>query len=478
MPRTLPANNSRLTRRVFLVRSGTAAIGLASGGASALVANSLRAAESPHDGAELVRKIKDAEICAGVETAIKNNLLFAASERQYPGHFTISADGSAYGSDATWPGLDSWQMTGAYLLLGRTRLVLDYFEFVRASQRKDGNIPFAIFSGNTRPDTTWLRGLKYPDDVFTYKPQQREGLPASSQAARAWIGLFDHWQPKANPLTTLAPVCYILTAAEIFDATGSVPWLCDRLPSLEATGKYLLSRKTENGLIGGSGFYIELPPRYGWDGTTQCYVIHAFRELARLFRAAGEKATASAWSGLASKLAQSFVTAFWRQDHFAEYVHAERGLIDSHGLSDVNWAAIAFGIAGRVNLKVLWPRLLKEPGFWLGDIPTQLVTKPFTYEKWEYNEPLPFAVPPLKDVAAMGRVWQLEALACQRMKARERLVESTRKVCRAATAGGYWRERYQPQPDGSVAPAGAEKYCEYAAVLVRVVLGNPAVFCR
>jgi len=33
------------------------------------------------------------------------------------------------------------------------------------------------------------------------------------------------------------------------------------------------------------------------------------------------------------------------------------------------------------------------------------------------------------------------------------------------------------QPDGAVKPAGAEKYCEDAAVLVRVVLGNPSVFC-
>lgn len=478
MPQMLNRGKSGLSRRVFLVRAGSAGLGLAAGGGVGLLAKSLRAAELPHDGVELVRKIKDAEIRAGVEAAIRKNLVSAASERQYPGHFTISADGSAYGSDSTWPGLDSWQMTGAYLLLGRSRLVLDYFEFVRASQRKDGNIPFAIFSGDTRPDTTWLRGLKHPDDVFAYKPPQREGLPASSQAARTWVGLFDHWQPKANPLGTLAPVCYLLTAAEIFDTTCSVPWLRERLPSVEATGKYLLSRKAESGLIGGSGFYIELPPRYGWDGTTQCYVIQAFRELARLCRAAGEKTKASAWSGHADKLAQNFLAAFWRQDHFAEYIHAERGLIDSHGLSDVNWAAIAFGIAGKAHLKVLWPRLLQEPGFWLGDMPTQLVTKPFSYEKWEQNEPLPFAVPSLKDVAAMGRVWQLEAGACQRLKARERLVESTRKVCRAATAGGYWRERYQPQPDGSVAPAGAEKYCEYAAVLVRVVFSNPAVFCR
>jgi hypothetical protein len=54
----------------------------------------------------------------------------AATERVYPGHFTINAAGGGYGGDTTWPGLDSWQMVGPYLQLGRTRLVLDYFDFV------------------------------------------------------------------------------------------------------------------------------------------------------------------------------------------------------------------------------------------------------------------------------------------------------------------------------------------------------------
>ena len=352
-----------------------------------------------------------------MEAAIVKNLLPPATEIPYPGHFNITADGQAYGGDSTWPGLDSWQMAGAYLLLGRTRLVRDYFDFVRASQRKEGNIPFAIFS-EMRPDGGCLRGLKHPDDVFTYKPPKRQGLPASSQQTRKWIGLFEHWQFKANPLSALAPVCYILTAAEIFDAAGSQPWLQERLPSVEGAAKHLLSRKSPNGLIGGSGFYTECPPRYAWDGVAQCYVIHAFRQLARLFRAAGDKTAEAVWSARADQLAERFVAAFWREDHFGEYIHPERGLVDCHGLSDVNWAAVAFGVAAGRKLELLWPRLIKEPGFWLGDVPTQSVSKPFRYEKWEYPEPLPFPVAPLNDVAAMGRVWHLEAIACRRMQER------------------------------------------------------------
>ena len=171
------------------------------------------------------------------------------------------------------------------------------------------------------------------------------------------------------------------------------------------------------------------------------------------------------------------MATFWRGDHFGEYVHPERGLVDSHGLSDTNWAAVAFGVASGSKLEAVWARLLTEPGFWRGDIPTQLVSKPFTYEKWEYNEPVPLQVQPLHDVAAMGRVWYLEATACERKKDHARLVESVRKVCKAGLKdGGYWRERYHPRPDGSVSPAAAGKYCEYAAIVVRVVLGNREVF--
>lgn len=470
-------NESHFSRRVFFVRSGGAGIGLALAGGLGALPSWLQAAESAPDGLDVVRTIKDSQIRAGVQAAIEKSLIPAATEHAYPGHFLITADGSSYGGDSTWPGLDSWQMAGAYLLLGRSRLVLDYFEFVRASQRKDGNIPFAVFTGDTRPDNMCLRGLKHPDDVFNYRPPQRQGLAASSQETRTWIGLFDHWQTMGDPLTTLGPICYILTAAEIFDATDSLGWLRERLSSLEAAAKHILSRKTDNGLIGGSGFYTEAPPRFAWDGVTQCYTIHAFQELARLFGAAGENTKEAAWSRHADTLTQTFIDAFWRDDHFGEYIHPERGLVDSHGLSDVNWAAVAFGIAAGRNLELLWPRLLEEQGFWLGDVPTQTVTKPFAYEKWEVNASAPCPAPPLNDVAAMGRVWFLEATACRQMRAHERLVESARGVCRAANPDGYWRERYHPKPDGSVLPDRAEKYCEYAAVLVRVVFGNQDVFC-
>lgn len=426
-------------------------------------------------GVEVLARIADPEIRAGVRSAVEKNILPAATQQHYPGHFEITADGGAYGKGATWPGLDSWQMAGAYLLLGRTQMVLDYFEFVRASQAAEGSIPFAIRPGHWRADERYHRSLRYPEGLFAYVPPKREGLGDFALETKLWMRQFDHWQPKANPFRILGTVSYILTAGEIYDHTHSREWLVERKPSIEAAANSIFSFRSDNGLIGGSGFYTELPPRHGWDGVSQCYAIHAFRETARLCAAAEDRPGANRWNARAQELAAAFNATFWRTDHYAEYIHAERGVVDSHGLSDVNWAAVAFGIADDSRLKLLWPRLLNEPGFHRGGMPTQTVADPFSYEEWEHNEPLPWQVMPLKDVAAMGRVWYLEAMACVRMKAHDRLRESVRLVIRAAE-DGYWRERYLPQRDGTVQPIGAKKYCEYPAVLTRVVLGNPEIF--
>jgi hypothetical protein len=143
-------------------------------------------------------------IAEGVKAALEKNFYTALIERAYPGHFAIVADGKKYGPENTWPGLDSWQMAGAYLMLGKHREVLDYFDFVQASQRPDGNIPFAIFPADTPPDgiDTFLRGLRYPQDVYTYKPIVRAGQSSTSNMLpRRWIGLFTDWQVKVNPLS-------------------------------------------------------------------------------------------------------------------------------------------------------------------------------------------------------------------------------------------------------------------------------------
>ena len=143
----LMSYDSGLSRRSFLVHTGALGAGLALAGGDLLAGEAAADAQSG-DMTRTLAGIADPVVRGGMEAAIGKNMIPAAVETDYPGYFWISADGRAYGN-ATWPGLDSWQMAGAYLLMGRTRMVLDYFDFVRASQRKDGHIPFAIFPGDT-----------------------------------------------------------------------------------------------------------------------------------------------------------------------------------------------------------------------------------------------------------------------------------------------------------------------------------------
>ncbi len=416
--------------------------------------------------------IRDALVREGVTQAVEKTLMPALVQRVYPGHFTVTADGSHFGSDITWPGLDSWEMAGAYLLLGRPEVAQNYFAFTRASQKKDGNIPFAIIPAEPEPDrTTYFRGMHYPEDIYQHT--------SADGSTRKWVGLFDHWQINANPLSVLAPICYVLTGSEIARENPPKNWLGDNIDSIDLAGRYLLSRISENGLMSGAGFYIECPPRNQWDGVTQCYAIAAFRKLAELWRSLGQDDRASEWSNRAEELARAFNQFFWRGDRFAEYVHPEKGIVDRRRLTDVNFAAIGLGVASDEQTKIVWPKLTAEKSFWSGGMPTQLVSQPAIYETWEWPEPLPWehANGPVYDVAAMGRVWYLEALSCERVGAWDRLRESVRLVCASGKAHDWkWYERYHAKADGQVETKGPGGYCEYAAILVRVVLGHPESF--
>jgi hypothetical protein len=462
-----------VTRRTFLKHSFQASLStmaLVSAGCK-----TPRAIPQP-SGTESERELLREAFRVATEKYLYPSLL----DRIYPGHFIVAPDGG-FGTENTWPGLDSWQMAGAYLLLGRTRVALDYFDFVEASQREDGNIPFAIFPGEQSPGSldSWLRGLRFPQDVYTYEPKDRPGRPPGiTYKPRKWIGLFKHWQINVNPLSDLGALSYILTASEIFASTRDSAWLREKLPSIARAGSYVLSRKSPNGLVAGAGFYVESPPRNQWDGVTQCYSIRCFRLLAKFYDAVEQRSRAREWRAHADSLAKTFQKVFWQRDHFAEYIHPAHGVVDSHGLSDVNWAAIGLGIGSPHQCRTLWPLLSNEPAFWRGELPTHLVTKPGTYDKWEFQEPLPFPYAGYThDVAAMGRVWYLESLACVRMKAWSRLRTSVLKVAaRAKKDNWIWYERYHAGADNTVKGGGHGMYCEYPSILIRIVLTHKNLF--
>ncbi|HNX15201.1 MAG TPA: hypothetical protein PK854_10225 [Oscillospiraceae bacterium] len=427
----------------------------------------------------VLERIRDPEIRAGVRAAIEKNLIPACHERAYPGHFSICADGKSYGEYATWPRFISWQMVGAYLLLGMKQIALGYFDFVEKSQREDGAVPFIIARAEDHisPESRWTyaRGMRWPEDIFTYTPKDKNYKPEQ------YIGLFRHWMPQ-NPLSMQGTITYPLTAYEIYQTTRDREWLFEKMPSLERAYRYILTQKSPEGLIGGAAFYIDAPSRSEWGGVTQCAGYLAFYQMSELCRELGDELKAEVWRHEADVLGWSFRRAFWKGDRFAEYIHPERGAITRHGHTDVDFAAIACGLADAGQKQRLWDAL-KTQDFWAGGMPTRLVTDPVDDDPEEKRE---FETARLWRAgnfttylnAALGSVWFSELNACLRMQEYDRIRKSVKLVCQMGLAhGGYWSERYQLDEDGKAVPAGCVNgYCEYPAVLTRFVLGNMELF--
>jgi hypothetical protein len=386
--------------------------------------------------------LPDSELVEAYRHAAERNVLAAVNPEVFHGYWSVCADGVGFGHGNTYPSLDGNQMTEALLALGQVEVVLANWDYVRSFQRPDGLLPIAIL-----PD---LAGKPIGVDAHTSRVDPNGGL-------------YRHWVP-GDPLLALGATTYIQNAEAVFRWTQDRAWLRAQLPSVNLTAERLASMTTDEGAVGGAGYYLERPTRERYDGVTQCHASEAFRRLAELNRCAGDPDADARYLSLADRIADHFRSRFWVGDRFAEYLHPERGLVSHHGLTDVDWSALATGVADPEQIAVLWPRLREERRFYYGGMPTGIATRPEAYEDWEFSHPDRY------DLAAMGRVWHVECRARARMGDGEGIVESLRRVCEVGRAGGYyWRERYRPDGRGGHLPSGASKYCEYPANLIRIV---------
>ncbi|HQH73568.1 MAG TPA: hypothetical protein PK360_15950, partial [bacterium] len=381
--------------------------------------------------------LPDARITEAYEKAAQKNVLAAVNPKVFPGYWSVCADGQGFGYGNTYPSLDGHQMTDALLWLGQVETVKKNWDYVRRFQRPDGQLPLAILPANAG---------------------QLIGPPSFQARVDANGGLYRHWVP-GDPLRALAGPTYIQNADVIYRFTQDRGWLAEQLPSVNRAADFLASLVTAEGAVRGAGYYMERPTRVEYDGVAQCHAVDAFRRAAALNEIAGDAETARKYRQLAGRIESYFRTRFWLTDRFAEYIHPERGLIDHHGLTDVDWSAIALGVASEEQIFRLWPQLKEEKRFYYGGMPTGIAMYPDRYEPWEstYSDTM--------DLAAMGRVWYLEAGARARMGDAQGLVDSILRVCRNGQEHDYyWRERYN-----SNGGYGAEKYCEYPANLIRIV---------
>ncbi|MCX6226512.1 MAG: hypothetical protein NTV01_17480 [Bacteroidia bacterium] len=381
--------------------------------------------------------IPDPLIMEAYERAATQNILAAVNPDVFFGYFSVCADGKGFGFGNTYPSLDGHQMTDALLWLGQVDVVKANWDYVKTFQKPDGQLPLAILPAEAG---------KMIGPTNFQAPVDPNG------------GLYRHWVP-GNPLRALAGPTYIQNADVIFRYTRDREWLLKELPSINLAADYLASMVTGEGAVKGAGYYVERPTRVEYDGVAQCHAADAFRHVSELNAIAGNSRAANKYRELASRIETFFRTRFWMVDHFAEYIHPERGKIGNHGLTDTDWSAIAMEMADARQKAILWPELKDEKRFYYNGMPTGIATLPLTYEKWEstYDD--------VMDLAAMGRVWYVESMARAGMNDAQGLIETIRRVCREGLENGYWwRERYNDKGG-----YGAEKYCEYPANLIRIV---------
>lgn len=369
--------------------------------------------------------------------AAHQNVLAAINPAVFIGYFSVCADGKGFGYGNSYPSLDGHQMSDALLWLGQSNTVKANWDYVKSFQKPDGKLPLAILPAEAGK---MLGPKNYQSEVDING------------------GLYTHWVPK-DPLRALAGTTYIQNADIIFRFTSDKKWLKEQLPSINLTADYLASLISAEGAVGGAGYYIERPTRVEFDGVSQGHAVDAFRRLAALNNVVGDHVASKKYSALADRVASYFQNKFWQGTQYAEYLHPEKGFIKGHGLTDVDWTALATGVASEKQKSILWPQLKNAKGFYYNGMPTGIATKPETYESWETT------YADNQDLAAMGRVWYLEAWARTNMGDADGLISSIRAVSQAGRDSSYyWRERYNTKGG-----YGAKKYNEYPANLIRIV---------
>jgi len=400
--------------------------------------------------------VPDPLVSKAFKRALHQNVLACLGPEVFEWYWYICADKRGFGDGCVWPGLDGHQMGHALLWAGHLAENFGYWEYVREWQQPDGR----VFNGvNTKAGT---------------------GAPASGAVAK--------------PAWCLGSSTWIKHGYDLFRFSQDEAWLEANFPSIDAAARWLHAQTGSNGLIGRSAYYFDCPARYEFDGITQGYVYLNYLQAAELAEHAGATVRAEQLRSKADQLREAFSRHFWRGDHCAEYIHPQRGAIDLHGLTDVDWMAQAAGLLDQKADEILWQRLARSEELYYGIMPTGTSASPELHKDWErpagHLHDRPFT-----DCAAMGRCWYIEAMARYRRGDGEGLLDTIRRVATVGQRSGwFWRERYYrlnmpPGParetilttvrsdkwgsadvfeDLGVAGARTQTYAEYPANLVRI----------
>ena len=109
-------------------------------------------------------QLPDPLLIEAYEQAAGRNVLAAINHNVFYGHWSVCADGEAFGGDTTFPGLDWGQSAEALLWLDQVDVVKANWAYVRRFQRSDGLLPFAICPSQAGQRSETLAQMHSGDD--------------------------------------------------------------------------------------------------------------------------------------------------------------------------------------------------------------------------------------------------------------------------------------------------------------------------
>src|SRR5262249_45192381 len=146
--------------------------------------------------------------------------------------------------------------------------------YVRKFQKPNGRLPIAV-----------LPGMK---EVM--------GAPVDPNG-----GLYTHWV-RGDPLRALGSTTYIQNADVIFRRTHDEDCLSAQLATINLSADVLAGLTSEEGRVGGAGYYVERPTRVEYEGVTQGHGVDAFDRVSAMNRLAGDERAARRYQDLAKQI--------------------------------------------------------------------------------------------------------------------------------------------------------------------------------
>ena len=382
----------------------------------------------PFGGEPACLHVPDPLIAEAFEHAMHDHVLQCLGPEVFDWYFYICAHNKGRGLDGpVWPGLDGHQMGHALMWAGHIYENLGYWDYVKAEQRQNGQIPYRIETDDSR----------IPPDGIT-------GPYISFIGRSKFISAF---QPGPS-LFILAASTWVKEGYDLFRFTQDRDWLERNFESIDRAAVWITSMADVDGLVGCGSYYQDLPTRYEFDGITQGYAYQNYLQTAELAEQLGRDDRAAHFRGEAQRIRKAFANRFWLGERCAEYVHPFNGAIDSHGLSDTDWIAQGVGLVDDDKDKVLWQQLARSEELYYGIMPTGPCAKPENYQWWEttskyrmhlHNSDSRF----FGELAAMGRVWFVESMARHRRLDGAGLVDTLQRVAKVGRHQDWsWSERY------------------------------------